>query len=139
MKTLLIIFVSVMLSLGASAQHTGQYYHPHQYYAPRTRIYVSPFSYGINYGYPYFGYPPYMGYPIYGNRVPYKLSLDIQSIKIDYKSRIKETRKDKSLSHSQKRAQIRSLKTERDQAIIDAQKNFVRSRRMKNNSNTGQY
>ena len=140
MKTLLIILVSVTLSLGASAQHRGHYYRAPHYY-PRTQVYISPFSYGFNYGYPYFGYPYYgtpYGNPYYVNRVPYKLSLEIQSIKIDYKNRIREARKDKSLSHSQRREQIRSLKAERDQEIINAQKNFVRSRRSNNYQNPGQ-
>ena len=59
MKTLLIILVSVMLSVGASAQHRVYYhsYHP--------RVYIAPYSYGFGFGYPYFGYP-YFGYPYYG-------------------------------------------------------------------------
>jgi hypothetical protein len=130
MKTLLIVLVSVTLSLGVSAQH-GVYYHS---YHPR--IYVAPFSYGLGFGYPAFGYPygyPYYGYPYgypyYGSRpMPYKLSLEIQSIKNDYKSQIREARKDKSLSRPARRKEIRSLKSERDQAIIDAQRNFSRRR-----------
>jgi hypothetical protein len=138
MKTLIIILVSVTLSLGAAAQHRVYYhaYHP--------RVYIAPYSYGLGFGYPYFGYPyfgyPYYGnpfdYPFYGNRpMPYKLSLQIQSIKVDYKNKIREARKDKSLSHSQRRQEIRSLKAERDQDIINAQRNFSRSRR--NNQNPG--
>jgi hypothetical protein len=137
MKTLLIILVSVTLSLGVSAQHRVYYqsYHP--------RVYISPFSYGLGFGYPYLGYP-YLGYPYYGspygpnygNRMPYKLSLQIQSIKIDYKNQIREARKDKSLSHSKRREEIRSLKSERDEAIIDAQRNYRRPSRM-NNQNPG--
>ena len=67
-------------------------------------------------GYPYYGYP--YGYPNpygYSRGTPYKLSLQIQSIKIDYKNQIRDTRHNKSLSHSQKRQEIRTLKTERDQ------------------------
>jgi hypothetical protein len=137
MKTLLIILASVTLSLGASAQRKVYYhaYHPPVYHS---RVYFTPFSYGFGYGYPYFGYPYYgypYGYPYYGERrMPYKLSLQIQSIKIDYKNKIKEARKDKSLSHSQRRQEIRSLKAERDQDIIDAQRNFRRSER-RNNQN----
>ena len=67
--------------------------------------------------------------------MPYKLSLQIQSIKADYRDKIRDARKDKSLSHSQKRQEIRSLKAERDQEIIDAQRNF--SRRGKRTNNTG--
>ena len=137
MKTLLIILVSVTLSLGASSQRKGYYhaYHPRLY---PSRVYITPFSYGFGFGYPYYGYPYYgypYAYPYYGERrMPYKLSLQIQSIKIDYKNKIKEARKDKSLSHSQRRQEIRSLKAERDQEIIDAQRNFRRSER-RNNQN----
>lgn len=133
MKTLIIILVSVTLSLGVAAQHRV-YYHP---YHPR--VYIAPYGYGLGFGYPYFGYPYYgypFDYPFYGNRpMPYKLSLQIQSIKVDYKNKIREARKDKSLSHSQRRQEIRSLKAERDQDIINAQRNFSRSRR--NNQNPG--
>lgn len=138
MKTLLIILGAVILSLGASAQHKVYYrtYHP--------RVYISPFSYGIGYGYPYYGYPAF-GYPSYGypygypyeTRVPYKLQLEIQSIKTDYKNQIRDVRHDKSLSHSKRRQEIRSLKGERDQAIIDAQRNYRRPRN--NNQNQGRY
>lgn len=125
MKTLLIILSSVMLSLGASAQHKGGYYHV---YHPR--VIVTPsVGFGFGYGYPYFGYP-YYGYP-YGypgpyvyRTTPYKLSLQIQSIKIDYKNQIRDARHNKSLSHSQRRREIRTLKSERDQAIITAEQNF---------------
>ena len=144
MKALLIVLVSVTLSLGVSAQRKGGYYHP------RSRVVIVPsLSYGLGYGYPYFGYP-YFGYPYGypppyygGRRMPYKLSLEIQSIKIDYTNKIREARKDKSLSHSQRRQEIRSLKTERDQEIINAQRNFRSGRRndqnpgLNNNQNPG--
>ncbi|MEO8416369.1 MAG: hypothetical protein ABI472_22090 [Ginsengibacter sp.] len=133
MKALLIVLVSVTLSLGVSAQRKGGYYHR------GSRIVIVPsFSYGFGYGYPYFGHP-YIGYPYgypppyYGSRMPYKLSLEIQSIKIDYNNKIREARKDKSVSHSQRRQEIRSLKTERDLDIINAQKNFRTGRRYDQN------
>jgi hypothetical protein len=136
MKTLLIILGMVILSLGASAQHRVYYhaYHP--------RVYISPFSYRYSYGYP-FGYPYYGNpysyrYPYYQRRMPYKLELEIQSIKDDYKNQIREARKDKSISHSKRRQEIRSLKTERDREIINAQRNFRRSGRT-NHQNNGTY
>ena len=121
MKTILIILISITLGLGASAQRKGGYYHVY-----RPRVIVSPsIGFGFGYGYPYFGYPHY-GYPNpYGYRgTPYKLSLEIQSIELDYKNQIRDARHNKSLSHSQRRQEIRSLKTERDQAILTAQQNF---------------
>jgi hypothetical protein len=134
MKTILIILISIILGLGASAQRKVGYYHVY-----RPRVIVSPsVGFGFGYGYPYFGYP-YYGYPYgysnpYGYRgTPYKLSLEIQSIKIDYKNQIRDARHNKSLSHSQRREEIRTLKTERDQAILTAQQNF----RYGNNQNRG--
>ena len=148
MKTILITLSLALLALGASAQRkeesnerNGGY---HQVY--RQRVMVVP-SFGFGYGYPYYGYP-YFGNPYYGNpygygipyygnrRMPYKLSLQIQSVKLDYKNKIREARKDKSLSPSQRREEIRNLKAERAQAIISAQSNFSRSGRM-NNQNRG--
>ena len=137
MKALLVILVSLTLSLGVSAQRKGGFYHA---YSPR--VIVGPsvgFGLGFGYGYPFFGYPfgyPY-GYPNpYGYRgTPYNLSLQIQSIKNDYKNQIRDTRHNKSLSHSQRRQEIHTLKTERDQAILTAQQNFRYGNR--NNQNRG--
>ncbi|MDQ6844758.1 MAG: hypothetical protein M3Z92_10455, partial [Bacteroidota bacterium] len=133
MKTILFMLIAVTLSLGVSAQRKGFYhvYHP--------RLYVAPFSYSLGFGYgPYLGYPygspfgyPYRyPYPYYGNRVPYKVSLQIQSIKADYQNKIRDVRHDKSLSHSQRRQEIRNLKNERDQEILNAKRDFSRSERM---------
>jgi hypothetical protein len=119
-----------MISLGASAQRKGVYHH---IYRPRVVV-VPSVGIGFGYGYPLYGYP-YYGYPYYGypygypnpyeqRRIPYKLSLQIQSIKMDYRNQIKDARHNKSLSHSQKREEIRTLKNERDQAIIKAQEDF---------------
>jgi hypothetical protein len=139
MKTILITLSLVALSLGVSAQQKEERGERnegyHQVY--RQRVMVVP-SFGFGYGYPYFGNPYYgnpygYGIPYYGNRrMPYKLSLQIQSVKLDYKNKIREARKDKSLSPSQRREEIRNLKAERNQAIINAQSNFSRSGRMNN-------
>lgn len=133
MKTLLIIFASLSIAMAASAQRKGNYHHVY-----RPRVVVVPsvsFGYGVGFGNPYFGNPyfgnPYFYYP-YGNpfyesrRMPSELSLNIQSIKNEYQYKIRDVRKDKSISHSERRKEIRSLKAERDQAIIDAQKDFSR-------------
>lgn len=131
MKTLLIFLVSLSLALGASAQRKGGF---HQVYRPRVVVVPSVgFGYGMGFGNPYFGYP-YYGYP-YGNpfyesrSMPSQLSLDIQSIKSEYQYKIKDARKDKSISHAARRKDIRSLKAERDQAVITAQKDFSRQAR----------
>ena len=65
------------------------------------------------------------GNPYYGTEERLiNLSLQIQSIKIDYKKQIKDVRHNKSISHAQRRQEIRTLKAERDQAIINAQINY---------------
>jgi hypothetical protein len=145
MKTILIILTSLTISLGASAQRKGGvYFHG---YSPRVVV-VPPINYGLGfglvYGYPYFGYPFYFspygyGYPYYGNgRMPYNLSMEIQSIKVNYRNKIRGVRNDKSISHAQKRQEIRSLKGERGPAIADAQRNFYNNRRQRmNNQNPG--
>ncbi|MDP4283726.1 MAG: hypothetical protein Q8891_04845 [Bacteroidota bacterium] len=135
MKTIIIIFSLTIFSLGVSAQREGGHHHS---YSPRVVV-VPSVGFGFGYGYPFMGYP-YLGYPYpynymspyYGVRkMPYNLSLEIQSIKIDYKTKIRNARNDKNLGHSQRRQEIRNLKSERDQAIINAQRNF-NQRRMNN-------
>ncbi len=119
MKTVLAVMVSLSLCVGASAQRRfGGFSHSyggfsHTYVAPRVIIAPSVgFGYGYGYGYPgiglalgypFFGYP-YYGYPYAGYRAPYgyggnsaKLALQIQSIKLNYKAQIKETRHNKSI------------------------------------------
>ena len=147
MKTLLILLLSTTLAFGASAQvrighdRDGD----HHAYRPRTRIIVSPsVGFGWGYGYPYYGYPGYgypFGYP-YGypapyvyRGTPYKLALQIQSIKLDFKNQIRDARHNKSMSHTQRREEIRRLKTEREQAIISAQQNFRYGNRNNRNDN----
>lgn len=153
MKKILVIFSLITLSFGASAQRTAERHeHEGSHHAYRSRVIIVPslsYGFGYGYGYPYPGYPyygnPYLGYP-YGNpypfyqnrRMPYKLNLQIQAIKEDYRNKIKDTRKDKSLSHAEKKKEIRSLRAERDQEIINAEKDFSKPGRM-NNQNPGTY
>ena len=132
MKKILIVLLSVMFALGASAQHRSSHHHVY-----RSRVVVVPsLSYGIGYGYPYFNPyfgSPYFGYP-YGypnpfyqeRRMPYKLTLQINAIREDYRNKIKNTRRDNTLSHADKKNTIRSLKQERDQEIVNAEKDFSR-------------
>ena len=144
MKTLLIILASVSLSVGASAQRKEGFHHE------RSRVIIVPsISYGFGYGYPAFGNPmfgsPFYGYPYgydpyYGARtMPYKLSLQIESIKVDYRNQIRNARSDKSLGGAQKRQEVRNLKAQRDQDIINAQRNYRPSGRMNNQNNGTNY
>ena len=124
--------ISLTLSLGASAQSKG-------FRAPRTRVYIAPsYSYGLGFGNPYFNYPylgyPYFGYgyPLYNSRpVPYNLDRQIQSIKTDYKYKIKAARQDKSITKSQRKQQILALKSDREKDIYNAETNF-HTQRMSN-------
>src|SRR5579864_8145556 len=119
MKKLLIIVMSLSLALGASAQrgfHGGGYYYGGPrvivgggFYAPYYGPFYSPF-YSPFYPYGYYGY---------GSR-PSKLDMQIQDIKNDYKDRIWSLKQDKTLTHKEKRKQIRQLKQERDKDINDA-------------------
>ncbi len=147
MKKILIMMFAVTLSLGASAQHKG-------FHAPRTRVYIAPsYSYGIGLGYPYFAYPylgypyagyPYFGYgyPMYGSRpMPYKLNSQIQSIKTEYKYKIKAVRQDKSIPKMQRKQQILTLKSEREKDISTAEMNYhhprINNRQGMNNQGQG--
>ena len=137
MKKIIIVMMSLTLAITASAQrisHGGG----HIYHVPVTRIYVSPYSYGFGYGFPYysspyygygpFGYSPFgYGYPSNYRRMPYQLNLQIETIKSDYQNQIKATRKDKSMSARQRRQNIRSLKDQRDKDIVTAKMDYIHS------------
>ena len=119
MKKLFVMLLSMMLVLGASAQK--KYVTPHYYY-PRTRVVV---GYGFGGFYPYYPLTPYdyyWGYP-YSSR-PSRLELKIEDIKSDYKDRIWSARHDTNLSKAERKAEIRRLKSEREQAIRDAERNY---------------
>ncbi|MEO9022439.1 MAG: hypothetical protein ABI237_09295 [Ginsengibacter sp.] len=125
MKKILIMMISLTLSLGASAQRKG-------FHSSRTHVYIVPsISYGFGFGYPYFNYPylgyPYFGYgyPSYNSRpIPYRLDREIQSIKMDYKYKIKAARKNKSISRAQRKQQILALKSDREKDISNTEINF---------------
>lgn len=129
--------ISLALSAGAFAQKG--FYRPHRVF---TQIYVAPaLGLGFNYGYPFFGYP-YFGYPYgYG---PYayrpmassRLNSEINAVKSEYRHKIKAVRKDKSISSAQRKQNISKLKSDRENAIADVEKNF--SKRQMNMMNNNQ-
>jgi hypothetical protein len=137
-KSVFILLFSLGLGFGASAQRFGHgggiaYGHGGYYgggYYPRTYIGVG-FGFGYPFGYYPFGYGPY-GYPpyYYGyGAMPTQLELQIKDIKSDYEQQIKDVRHDKALTHSEKRQKIDQLKTERDNAVVNARHDyFNRSR-----------
>ncbi len=151
MKKLIIILVSVTMSFTVSAQKIAHGFGGRggYHYAPRSVYVVPSFSFGYGfpyysypfygygfygYGYPYFGYPPYYAY----RRMPSQLSLQIQDIRNDYQDKIRAARKDKTLSRSQRRQQIRTLKSDREKDILSAEMNFRQSRSRMNNGNYNQ-
>ncbi len=137
MKTIWVMALSLGLFSSAFAQRKITVYH-----AQPSRVVVAPsVGFRVGVGYPYYGYgyrfgsPYYYGAPYYGYRNYYgsyrnnsKLNLQIESIKLDYKKQIKDVRHDKSITHTERRAQIRDLKNEREQAIISAQQAFINRR-----------
>jgi len=132
MKKILIMMIALTLSAGVFAQKRGGFRgHPVRVYT-----YVTPaFGYGFNYGYPLFGYP-YFGYPFaygpysyaYGPMSSYKLNAQINAVKSEYRYKIRAARKDKSVSSAQRKQNVLQLKSEREKAIGNVQKNYYQRR-----------
>jgi hypothetical protein len=126
MKKIFLILLSIGLIFTASAQrgfgHRG--YSGYRSY-PRVSIGIgySPYAPYYNYGYPYYGgYPPV--YRVRSSR----LEIQINDIRADYKERIWEARHDRNLSHHERKMKVHELKHERDQSILDAQRNYYNRR-----------
>lgn len=126
MKKLFVILFSMGIVIAASAQskHVGGG-HYYRYYRPRTSVVLSG-GYGY---YPY--YPMYYDYGFWGaptyRYVPSKLALEIEDIQSDYKDRIWSARHDDRLTKKERKRMVRELKTQRDMAIRDAERNYYRS------------
>jgi hypothetical protein len=118
MKKLLVVLLSVIFTLSASAQKVHVV--PH-YYHPRTRVIV---GYGYGGFYPYYPFTPFDYYYGYPYARPSRLELKVQDIKSDYKDRIWSARHDSNLSRAERKTEVRRLKTERDDAIRDAERNY---------------
>lgn len=125
MKTILIVCIALVVTTGVAAQKR---YGGRGYYRPRVHTTIGV---GIGGGYyPYYSpfyspyYSPYYGGTIY--RRPTRLENEIADIKADYNDKIWSARHDKSLSRSERKREIRDLKSERDKAIRDAENNYHR-------------
>jgi hypothetical protein len=94
---------------------------------------------GLGYGYgfglnPYrfspFGYSPFDN--PYQNRnynsMPTALELDIEEIRNDYNQKMDGVKADELLSRKERRQQIKALKHEREDEIIDAKRRYIRTR-----------
>ena len=124
MKKLLIIAVALTFKFGASAQygHMGALRYS---YAPRVSIFggVGPFS-------PYYTpfYSPYY-MPHYGNSYrarPTKLDRQVADIKHDYDEKIWAAKHNKTLHGKGRRQEVRNLKHERDDALLEAKTNYYK-------------
>ena len=121
MKKLFVILLSMILVISASAQrgHGAGHY----YYRPHTRVVVGVGA----------GYYPYPYYPYdYGFYRPYYyrpsgLQLEIEDIQADYRDRIWSVKHDNSLSRRERRERVHELKSQREEAIRDAERNYYRS------------
>lgn len=131
MKKIIAILLLAVTVQGASAMvpngpvrggyHGGGYYHARPtvvvgagFYSP----YFSAFS-PFYYGYPY----PYVALPYQ----PTKLDMQIADIKNDYADKIESVKLDKNLSGKERREQIREFRRERDQAVLEAKRNYYKS------------
>jgi len=125
MKTILMFCLAIVIAGAASAQK----YNRHRYPQARVRTSISV-GIGSPYHSPYYS-PFYRPYPYYGTPVysrPTRLDNEIADIKAEYNDRIWSVRQDKSLSKSERKREIRLLKSERDRAIRDAEYNYHRRR-----------
>jgi hypothetical protein len=127
MKKLLVISVlSLAVIFNAAAQRThvaagaGYFYGGPRVYVGGGWGFYAPL---YPYAYPYWGFPPY-GYGYYGPTS--KLDMQIRDIKYEYSEKIALARQDKSLTHKQRRQEVKKLKQDRDLAIDAAKKNFYK-------------
>jgi hypothetical protein len=129
MKTIVMVCLAVVITTAASAQKYNRNRSPH----PRVRTSIS-----VGIGSPYYSpyrspyYSPfYRSYPYYNTPVyirPSRLDNEIADIKADYNDRIWSVRHDKSIPKSERKAEIRRLRSERDRVVRDAEYNYHRRR-----------
>jgi hypothetical protein len=122
MKKLIVILLSMIIVAGASAQH--RYIAGGHYYRPRSTVVVSggyyPYYSLYPYDYGYWGYRPYYYRPS-------RLALEIQDIQSDYRDRMWSVRHDNQLSKRERKMKIHQLKSQREDAIRDAERNYYKS------------
>lgn len=139
MKQILVILLSLGLVTAASAQRHGGVRGGGFYRGGGTRVIVTarpyfPMYYGM--GSPYFGYgmgygfgygsPFYNGYQ-YTPR-PSKLDMQVEDIKHEYQQKIDAARDDNSISGKERRATVKELKKEREEAIYQAKRDFYKEK-----------
>jgi hypothetical protein len=130
MKTILMLGLAFVITASASAQKNS----PYRYSRPRTHTSVSigigggysPYYSPLYRPYPYYSTPIYPRTPVYSR--PTGLDMEIADIKADYDDRIWSARHDNSLSKSERKSEIRRLKSERDRAVRNAEYSYHRKR-----------
>jgi len=115
MKKLLIIVVALTIAVSVSAQG---HYRWHGGYGSRIVV-VGGYA-------PYYPYYDPFYYPRYYQVRPTKLDMKIEDIQYEYSEKIKAARHDKGIPRKERRAEIRELKHEREQAIMDAKRSYYR-------------
>lgn len=124
-KTMMILLLIAMVT-GASARVPAGHIGGGFARGPRTTVIVgggfySPFYAPFGwYGAPFY---PYATIPYQ----PTKLDMQVQDIKNDYSDRIASVKLDNELTGKEKRQKIRELKQERNQAVLDARKNYYKT------------
>ena len=126
MKKLIAIILICGLGYTASAQHGRGGGHR----SGHSRVSIGVGG-GPHYGYAYNRfYSPFNTYPYgsYNYNRPTRLDLEIQDIKNEYRDRIWSVKHDKALPHQQKKETVRTLKYEREKAIIEARRSYYKKR-----------
>ncbi|WP_207496939.1 hypothetical protein [Aridibaculum aurantiacum] len=72
-------------------------------------------------------YDPYYRGRMVQSRVPSELQLKLDEIVNEYDYRISSTRNDNSLSGKERRQKIRELRYQKEGALIDAKRNYLKS------------
>ncbi|WP_276483331.1 hypothetical protein [Paraflavitalea pollutisoli] len=130
MKKLLFVLLSVGLAVGASAQKRVVVRGGGPVVRPRMSVGMG-FGYGPFYPYYGYGFNPWWGPSPYAygyNSRPSRLDLEVQDIKQDYTDRIQSVRLQDDMTGREKRQTIRQLRVERDNAVLQAQKDYYRKR-----------
>lgn len=158
MKKLLVILFSLGVTLSAAAQpkigsgfrggnsgvRGGGGVH---YVRPRVTVIapVAPmypyYGYGLGMGYGFgYGYSPFYDpfYDLRGQARPSQLDLEIADIKNDYKYQISSVKHDKSLSKDERKQKVRDLKHQRDDEMINAEKDYYKAKRDNRNKDYNQ-
>ena len=139
MKIIVMVCLAVVITTAASAQKYNRSRYPQPrvrtsisvgvgspYYSPYRSPYYSQSPFYRSNPYRSSGSFPYYSTPVYSR--PSGLEMEISDLRADYNDRIWSVRHDKSLSKSERKAEIRRLKSERDRAVREAEYSYHRRR-----------